>query len=560
MEISDLENLEISNLRASSAAGWRWEVNRAEAPECKPYGFICDNCGSFNDLTTHPHQAASIRFSSQSEPVSILEGDHLIITCDGGTVLRVYPPPVSGKVDVYYYIGRDGSTYSDRWLCQLAKRVPTPTGTPTPSATVTPTATAAPSVTPTVSVRPTETVTPAPTTTPSPSVKPIPTSTVSPTVTSTPLNPSIRLVKTVNGAPPGTADISRLDSDAACYYLVTNTGDTHLSDIEVRDDSGRPEDHSAEVLIGVVSGPLAPGQSAGLQYDFPWVAVRFGRAVAVGVPSNDKGTPHSGLSPVSAEDTAISYTCIVTGGSDYDGTGRNNIATWTRGKGKWFIQKYPINNRDVYYFGRSGDLPVPGDYDGDGLTDVAVFRPETGLWAVRGVTRFYFGQSSDLPVPAAYNGLGSVEAGIFRRSTGLWAIRGLTRFYFGGILDLPVPGVYESYDRTRAAIFRPSSGLWVVRGLTRRYFGIEGDYPVSADYTGDGVKEFGIFRDSSGLWAVSGVTRTYFGRRFDFPQPADYAGDGTAGIIIYRPANGLWAVKGMTRMYWGGPNAVPLTR
>ena len=41
---------------------------------------------------------------------------------------------------------------------------------------------------------------------------------------------------------------------------------------------------------------------------------------------------------------------------------------------------------------------ISGDYDGDGSAEVAIFRPVTGLWAVRGVTRCYFGMNGDWPV------------------------------------------------------------------------------------------------------------------------------------------------------------------
>ena len=48
--------------------------------------------------------------------------------------------------------------------------------------------------------------------------------------------------------------------------------------------------------------------------------------------------------------------------------------------------------------GGEGDIPIPADFDGDGLDDIGIFRSSSGLWAVRGLTRCYFGSSGDLPV------------------------------------------------------------------------------------------------------------------------------------------------------------------
>ncbi|MDP8214030.1 MAG: SGNH/GDSL hydrolase family protein [Candidatus Euphemobacter frigidus] len=240
---------------------------------------------------------------------------------------------------------------------------------------------------------------------------------------------------------------------------------------------------------------------------------------------------------------------------DYNGDGTSDIAVFRQTSGLWAIRGITR-----IYFGGGIGLPVSGDYDGDGTTDPAIFRSSSGLWAIRGISRIYFGADGDFPVSADYDGNGCADIAIFRDEIGLWAVRGVTRIYFAGTGDMPVPGDYDGNGAADIAVFRPCSGLWAVRGGPRVYFGSDGDWPLPRDYDEDGRWDMAIFRPCSGLWAIREVSRIYYGTCVDYPVIADYDGDGTSNIGIFRQDCGLWSVPGLTRIYFGLEGDIPVTK
>jgi hypothetical protein len=122
---------------------------------------------------------------------------------------------------------------------------------------------------------------------------------------------------------------------------------------------------------------------------------------------------------------------------DYDGDGRSDIAVYRVATGEWFINSSATNTNIYYAWGApastgAGDIPVPGDYDGDGVTDVAVYRQTTGTWFIRysggGTAALDFGAPitsglGDIPVPGDYDGDGIFELAIYRKTTGVWYVR-----------------------------------------------------------------------------------------------------------------------------------------
>jgi len=301
-------------------------------------------------------------------------------------------------------------------------------------------------------------------------------------------------------------------------------------------------------LWGITGNKIDPAEG-----DRLWKIDRF-TAVADNPIMLDNGSDYEGVACGYFAPAPTPVRPLIASG-DYNGDGRSDIAIFRRSSGLWAVRGVTR-----VYFGGPSDAPVCGDYGGDGTTDIGIFRPGTGLWAVTGGTRVYFGNASDYPVPGDYDGDGCCDIGVFRPGEGLWAIRGISRAYFGGSQDTVVSGDFNGDGTDDIAVFRPSSGLWALRGISRLYFGRYGDVGVPGDYNGAGTSTVGIFRGSSGLWALRGISRLYFGRYGDVGVPGDYNGAGTSTVGIFRESFGLWTIRGFTRVYFGTTGDIPVTR
>ncbi|HEV3057767.1 MAG TPA: NF038122 family metalloprotease [Vicinamibacterales bacterium] len=215
---------------------------------------------------------------------------------------------------------------------------------------------------------------------------------------------------------------------------------------------------------------------------------------------------------------------------DFDGDGKSDISVFRPSNGDWFILKSSTSYSTyaAYQWGVSTDMPVPGDYDGDGKTDLAIYRPSTGNWYI------------------AYSGTNFTTS---------------ANYAFGVSTDVPVPGDYDGDGKGDLALYRPSTGTWYIAYSSTNFttssayaFGISTDKPVPADFDGDGKFDLAVYRASSGTWyvAFSGTNFTtsasyQWGAGGDIPVPSDYDGDGKTDPAVYRPSTGSWyALKSST--------------
>jgi alpha-mannosidase len=208
-------------------------------------------------------------------------------------------------------------------------------------------------------------------------------------------------------------------------------------------------------------------------------------------------------------------------------------------------------------------IPARGnifDFDGDGKTDVSVFRPGTAAWYVmRSQDQSSYGQQwgagTDRLAPADYDGDGKTDLAMWRPSNGFFyvllsATNAFVAQQWGSNGDVPAPNDYDGDGKADYAVWRPSTGTFFAlkssdSSILNQPWGANGDVPVVADYDGDGKSDFAVWRPSSGAWYIlqshdNSIKGVAFGVATDKPAPGDFDGDGQADITVFRPADGVW--------------------
>lgn len=244
---------------------------------------------------------------------------------------------------------------------------------------------------------------------------------------------------------------------------------------------------------------------------------------------------------------------------DFDGDGKTDVGIFRPSVGEWWLYRSSTGTTYAAQFGVATDSIAPADYTGDGKADIAFWRPSTGEWFVLRSedSSFYsvpFGAAGDITAPADYDADGKVDTAVFRPSSATWYIQrsgdnGTTIQQFGTNGDLPVAADYDGDGKADVAIYRPSVGQWWLSrssaGVLAAAFGTSGDQVVQGDYTGDRKADIAFWRPSTGEWYVlRSEDMSYysvpFGMNGDIVAPGDYDGDGKFDTTIFRPSSAMW--------------------
>jgi hypothetical protein len=251
----------------------------------------------------------------------------------------------------------------------------------------------------------------------------------------------------------------------------------------------------------------------------------------------------------------------------------SNIGLYRPSTGAWYLIANATGlwqdcnvDRCVGPFGADTDLPLAGDWNGSGTSNLAVYDPYhkdweldlngNATWDGCKIDKCYSfaiapkSTDDEIPLIGSWDGAAKQAVGVFKLVSSSTGSRNKTATVSG----------YWYLDRNR-------NGKWDGCSTDLCYgpFGTSADMPVVGNWDGSGTSKIGVFTPQTGMWTLDSngngkfdgctIDKCFgpFGSDGDIPVVGDWSGTGTAKIGVFRAATGEWFLDLNGNGQWDGP-------
>ncbi|MEV0675214.1 trypsin-like serine protease [Actinosynnema sp. NPDC050436] len=282
--------------------------------------------------------------------------------------------------------------------------------------------------------------------------------------------------------------------------------------------------------------------------------------------------------PGLANDGAISRS------GDFDGDARKDVVTFQRGQSAdvWVALSRATGFDAAQwwhgYFAANEEVPLIGDFNGDGKDDIAAFQrgASADVWVALSTgsgfdtARWwhgYFAAGNEIPAVGDFDGDGKDDIAAFQRgaSADVWvALSTGSGFdtarwwhgYFAAGSEVPAVGDFDGDGKDDIVTFTrgPGAHVWVAlsngQGFGTAanwndYFAVNSEVPAVGDFNGDGRDDIVTFQrgSSADVWvALSTGTgfgtpqwwHGYFAAGSEIPGVGDFDGDGMDDVVTFQ--------------------------